>query len=118
MGLSSKIRSTASVFRQLKKSISMLSPFIGNKKSIKSEEDLCHKIRRYHSDSSLASRKIISYDSSSSLTSDSNSCRRLSAARLEIESFEKDFIAKLQKNEMTDENNNGEKSPDTRHTRI
>ena len=115
MGFSIQItsgQSTASVFQKLKKRVSMPSLFSEKKKSIKSEEDLCHKIRRYHSESSLASRKITCYNSSSSLTSDSNSCR-LSAAQQEIESFERDFIAKLQISERTDENNNGKKSPQT-----
>ena len=110
MGLSIQIsseKSPASVFRQLKKSISMSSPFSEKKKSIKTEEDLCKKIRRYNSDSSLPSEKRMkSYKSTSSLKSESSLCRRLSAALEEIESFEKDFVAKLKISETTDENNN------------
>ena len=85
----------------------MSSPFSAErKKSIKTEEDLSKKIRRYNSDSSLPSGKMRSYISTSSLQSESNSRRRLSAALEEIESFEKDFVAKLNFSEKTDENNN------------
>ena len=84
----------------------MSSPFSEKKKSIKTEEDLSKKIRRYNSDSSLPSGKMRSYNFNSSLKSESNSSRRLSAALEEIESFEKDFVAKLKISETTDENNN------------
>ena len=84
----------------------MSSPFSEKKKTIKTEEDLCKKIRRYNSDTSLTSGKMRSYNSNSSLKSESSSSSRLSAALEEIESFEKDFVAKLKISEMTDENNN------------
>ena len=84
----------------------MSSPFSEKKKSIKTEEDLCKKIRRYNSDSSLQSGKMSRHNSTSSLKSESISTRRLSAALEEIESFEKDFVAKHKIGETTDENNN------------
>ena len=112
MGLSIQItyeKNTPKVFRQLKKSISMSSPFSEKKKSINSEEDLCLKIRRYNSESSLLLENMRRNNSTSSLESDSDSCQRLATALEEIETFEKDFVAKLKPSEITDRNNNKEK---------
>ena len=89
-----------SVFQQLRTSISISSPFSDKKKSIRSEEDLCKKIRKYKSDSSIRSEKDLSknirkFKSDSCLAGESKSFnKRLSLALEEIESFEQDFVAK------------------------
>ena len=91
-----------SVFQQLRISISISSPFSDKKKSIRSEEDLCKKIRKYKSDSSIRSEKDLSknirkFKSDSCLAGESNSfSKRLSLALEEIESFEQDFVAKTE----------------------
>ena len=110
-----------SVFQQLRTSISISSPFSDKKKSIRSEEDLCKKIRKYKSDSSIRSeedlcKKIRKYKSDSLIRSEDHLCKnirkfksdsclaresnsfskRLSLALEEIESFEQDFVAKTE----------------------
>ena len=65
------------------------------------KKDLCKKIRKYKSDSSIRSEKDLSknirkFKSDSCLAGESNSfSKRLSLALEEIESFEQDFVAKI-----------------------